>query len=225
MNTNILEQKNKKMNISLETRKKLSDSLKKAYREGRKISNGMLGKKHSQNTILKMRKSRLKLKEKQGYLNSVETRKKISESHMGQKAWNKGKKGRFKNQNIDGLKIGRGWNKDKKLGFIPKCAFKKGENFGDKNHAWKGGITPINKKIRDSIEYKLWRTAVFKRDNYTCVWCGDNTGGNLNADHIKPFAYYPELRFVIDNGRTLCVKCHKTTYNYLWKGKKHGDLK
>lgn len=82
-----------------------------------------------------------------------------------------------------------------------------------KNHLWKGGITPINKTIRESFEYKLWREAVFERDDYTCVWCKQR-GGTLNADHIKPFAYYPELRFAIDNGRTLCRECHKTTNTY-----------
>lgn len=85
---------------------------------------------------------------------------------------------------------------------------------GDKHWNWKGGITPINHKIRQSKEYKLWRESVFERDDYTCVWCGAK-GGKLNADHILPFAYYPELRFAIDNGRTLCVDCHKTTSNYL----------
>lgn len=83
---------------------------------------------------------------------------------------------------------------------------------GNKHPRWKGGITPINKKIRHSVEYKLWRTAVFERDHYTCVWCGNKKSGNLNADHIKPFAYFPELRFAIDNGRTLCVPCHRKTY-------------
>lgn len=88
---------------------------------------------------------------------------------------------------------------------------------GEKNHLWKGGITPINMAIRNSLEYKIWRRAVFERDNYTCVWCGVRCKKGLgktvklNADHIKPFSQYPELRFAIDNGRTLCKPCHLTT--------------
>lgn len=74
----------------------------------------------------------------------------------------------------------------------------------------KNPITPKNKLIRESQEYKLWRKAVFERDDYTCIWCGrkDKT---IQSDHIKPFAFFPELRFAIDNGRTLCRQCHKTT--------------
>ena len=89
---------------------------------------------------------------------------------------------------------------------------------GEKNPNWKGGITPINKIIRASAEYRLWRVAVFERDDYTCIWCGDKNGNGkaviLHADHIKPFAYFPELRFAIDNGRTLCKQCHITTETY-----------
>lgn len=86
---------------------------------------------------------------------------------------------------------------------------------GDKCYLWKGGITPINFAIRNSYEYKLWRTSVFQRDNYTCIWCGATSGNGktviLNADHIKPFAFFLEFRFDINNGRTLCKKCHLTT--------------
>ena len=70
------------------------------------------------------------------------------------------------------------------------------------------GITPENIIIRESIEYRLWREAVFARDNWTCQNCRDK-GGKLHAHHIKSFAYYPELRFAIDNGQTLCKYCHK----------------
>lgn len=83
--------------------------------------------------------------------------------------------------------------------------------------SWKGGITPENTKIRNSEQYKKWRREIFARDNYTCVLCGvkNEKGLNkticLNADHIKPFYLYPELRFELSNGRTLCLECHKKT--------------
>jgi len=89
---------------------------------------------------------------------------------------------------------------------------------GDKSHFWQGGRTSINAKIRNSLEYKLWREAVLKRDNWTCVVCNVR-GGDLEADHIKQFAYFPSLRFDISNGRTLCEECHKTTDTYLNRSK------
>lgn len=70
-----------------------------------------------------------------------------------------------------------------------------------------------DKKIRQSARYKAWRTLVFETDNYTCRDCKQH-GGYLHADHIKPFALYPELRFEVSNGRTLCIPCHKKTGTY-----------
>jgi len=98
---------------------------------------------------------------------------------------------------------------------------KSDEMKGDKNPNWRGGTTNKRLLIMASREYKLWRKSVFERDDYTCVWCGrkEEVSGYLEADHIKPFCDYPELRFAIDNGRTLCHECHTKTDSYLFKSR------
>jgi hypothetical protein len=83
---------------------------------------------------------------------------------------------------------------------------------------WQGGITPINKSIRQSFQYKIWRNTVFERDSYQCQDCLE-VGGILNAHHIKHFATHPELRFEIDNGLTLCKSCHNKEHSM--KGASH----
>jgi hypothetical protein len=75
------------------------------------------------------------------------------------------------------------------------------------------GLTPANERVRKSAAYRAWRTLVFERDNYTCQNCFQR-GGYLHADHIKPFAFFPELRLNVSNGRTLCIPCHKKTPTY-----------
>ena len=105
---------------------------------------------------------------------------------------------------------GIAWNKGKPCMCGHK--FKKGETSGAKNVNWRGGVTPVNESIRKTVEYRLWRKAVFLRDKFKCVWCGGNK--KIEADHIKPFALFPELRYAIDNGRTLCEICHKSTDTY-----------
>ena len=71
---------------------------------------------------------------------------------------------------------------------------------------------------RRSTEYKEWRKAVFDRDKYTCQMCGE-VGGRLNAHHKLQYAYFPEKRFDINNGITLCVRCHKLVHRRARHGK------
>lgn len=101
---------------------------------------------------------------------------------------------------------------------------------GSNGSNWQGGLTQINKTIRGSLTYRRWRTAVFKRDNYTCQFCSiSGSKTYLHVDHIVPFAliikkhdiktYEESLKceelWDMDNARTLCVDCHKTTETYL----------
>lgn len=78
---------------------------------------------------------------------------------------------------------------------------------------WKGGKSSERHKAMGKWEYKEWRNNVFTRDKYTCRECG-TAGGYLHADHIKTWSKYPELRYDLDNGRTLCTSCHyEITFN------------
>lgn len=90
---------------------------------------------------------------------------------------------------------------------------RRGKAAGENCRFWKGGITPENKRIRHSPEYRDWRIAVMKRDDYTCQTCLVR-GGELNVDHIKPFSLFKENRFDLGNGRVLCVSCHRKTDTY-----------
>ena len=98
---------------------------------------------------------------------------------------------------------------------------KRRQTISGKGHwNWQGGISSENNRARQKLEYRLWRQKIFERDNWTCQLC-EQRGGNLQADHIKPFAYFPELRHELSNGRTLCIDCHKKTDTYMGRAKRH----
>jgi len=80
---------------------------------------------------------------------------------------------------------------------------------GEQHYAYSHGQSQRDREDRRSAEYKQWRDAVYARDGYACQHCGDDKGGNLQAHHIKPYAGFPDLRFVVDNGITLCRDCHE----------------
>lgn len=78
--------------------------------------------------------------------------------------------------------------------------------YKDENHwNWQGGISKENDR-HDSNEYKQWRSQVYQRDNYKCTKCGSKH--KINAHHIYSWSNYPELRYDIKNGVTLCEECH-----------------
>lgn len=101
------------------------------------------------------------------------------------------------------------------------------ERSGKNSHFWKGGITPLNVKIRGCTNYCNWRSEVLNRDKRICQDCGIS-GVRVFADHIKGFSQIltdckvttfedalacSEL-WDIKNGRTLCFPCHRKTGNF-----------
>lgn len=148
-----------------------------------------------------------------GHSTSDSVREKISKTLLGRSVSPRTtfKKGHKINDEVR-AKISRA-NKGRKFPMEVRVRFSIERSGGKWPYTWKGGISKENMRIRKSFEARLWRERVFERDAFTCQFCGIR-GGKLNADHIKPFSQYPELRFDISNGRTLCVSCHRKTPTY-----------
>ena len=138
---------------------------------------------------------------------------------MGCIPWNKGMKysnERKEKMNMIGLNFGRAWNKGKVGVYSEEYLQKLREShmgkLGLASSNWKGGISRAYKTGYYSIQYKEWRRKVFDRDNYTCQKCGIHNGNSkvlyLTAHHKKSFSKYPELRFDVSNGLTVCELCH-----------------
>jgi len=133
-----------------------------------------------------------------GKKKSEDLKRKDSEAHRGAKHYNFGKK-----QSPEWI------------------AMIKSANSGSKSHLWKGGITPLFRSVRKCFKYRQWRSDIFTRDNWTCVDCNIR-GGVLKAHHLKTFAailweykiktleeaLLCEELWDINNGVTLCHKCH-----------------
>jgi len=116
---------------------------------------------------------------------SEEWRRKMSEAKIGEKNNRYGKKQSEETKRKIGLANSLAlkgcipWNKDKK-GLIKQSEEtrrKRSETMkriirAGGHSCWKGGISKENSLIRGSIQMKLWREAIFKRDNFTCQYCG-----------------------------------------------------
>jgi len=148
------------------------------------------------------------------------SRKCMGIDRRGKSTWMKGKKH---------TKEAKEKSRQSHLGQRPSNYAKKMPQYSRKNHwNWQGGITKLNWAIRNSLEYKQWRRAVFERDDYTCQKCGKRGCGDIHAHHIISFGkllrkyHIKTLEQAIecrelwdtDNGLTLCKKCHKKTDSY-----------
>lgn len=82
---------------------------------------------------------------------------------------------------------------------------RRGKGKGASQWKWKGGVTTNDKLQRATFRITMQKS-IFERDGYSCQLCGSKK--DLQVDHIQSWADYVELRFSMDNCRTLCAKCH-----------------
>lgn len=96
-----------------------------------------------------------------------------------------------------------------------------GRHVGAANGSWRGGVTPERQRLYKSPEWKTLISACFARDGYRCVCCDapKTRRAGLHAHHIKSWADYPNLRFVLKNLVTLCGECHRWVHSRKNKGR------
>jgi len=210
-----ISESNKGRKCSDETKRKISKALKGrghpcTEETKRKLSNSKMGNKNPMfgKPLPKehRRKIGASLKGRKKSPFSEEHKKKISMSQKG------------KNNNL----FGKHHSKETREK-ISKA------HRGEKSYCWKGGLTPLVRRIRNCFRYKQWRSDIFIRDDFTCILC-NKRGYQLEVDHYpKSFseifhgnkiktiekALKHEELWDINNGRTLCFTCHRKKENKL----------
>ena len=82
-----------------------------------------------------------------------------------------------------------------------------------KKKAWQTDLTYARQRVSNTSLIRAWRMAVLKRDNNMCRVCGAQE--KLTVHHIRPVrdVINTLLIYDINNGITLCKKCHDKTLN------------
>jgi hypothetical protein len=197
---------------SEETKRKIGEASKGRWlsKESRKkISIANTGRKLSEEAKRKISEAGIGNTKALGYRHTEEAKKRISEASKGNKYRLGQRASEETRKKMSKTRMGHGCSEETRRKISEA-------HRGSLGHGWKGGVTPLYKVIRDSIDFRLWREAVFERDNWTCQATGVR-GGKLHPHHLQNFSQYPELRFAIDNGITLSEKAHKEfhdTYGY-----------
>lgn len=181
------------------------------------------GRKHSPETIEKMRKSawnkgrtgvyteeqleRMR-KAHKGHYVSDETRKKLSVSHLGKVPGNKGMKySKEVCERISAGKKGKSvpWSEERKKKFKARMT-------GENHPLWVKDRTKLSRKTsgteRMAYFYSFWRKQVKDRDGHRCRINNGDCRGRLEVHHILPWRDFPELRYEVNNGITLCHAHH-----------------
>lgn len=153
---------------------------------------------------------------KKGTKHSKETIQKIISANTGKK---RNKKFREKMREINlGRKLSKEHRKKISHSNLGKTAWNsglKGYLAGIKSPHWvkdRSELRTDRRKAYDS-RYKIWMKEVKDRDEWKCRIDNDECSGRLEAHHILPWSKFPELRYNINNGISLCHYHHPKSRN------------
>lgn len=107
------------------------------------------------------------------------------------------------------------WNKGMKgIHLSPLSEFTSERATGAKNVNWKGGVSGEHRTLRKSKAHKVWSSEVYRKNGWHCIDCNIKCQkGSIVAHHLQNFADFPDLRFDVSNGVTLCRSCHAKRHN------------
>ena len=134
-----------------------------------------------------------------------------------------------KKSNIKRSESNKKWCIENKEKVIDRGVKTRGEN----HYKWKGGISRLNLLIRTMTENRKWINSVKSRDGM-CTKCGSID--ELESHHLIGLAQIIELFGIknrtdarnctalwdIENGITLCIKCHCKEHNRIYVQKLKG---
>jgi len=142
-----------------------------------------------------------------GIVVGAETKKKISQSLMGRK-----------NPKHSEFMKGRVASKETKQKIVialtgRKCSEETRKKIsesrmGSKHWNWNPNRELVKKNLRNDAVYQQWVNSVKRRDNNSCQLKNEECSGYNIVHHIKNWSQYPELRYKLNNGVTLCQAHH-----------------
>ncbi len=185
-----------------------------------KMSKGHIGLKHNKITIEKIRQTST------GRIHSEETKLKQSLSNIGKNNPMYGKTTSIKQKeaarkNMIGNKYRKGLTSPMKGKKHTKKTIKKicltklirgSTKKGEEHYRWIKDRNNLKRDVgseeRRSSIYKNWRRLICNIDNWKCKINNKDCNGRLEVHHILGWVDYPELRYNINNGITLCHAHH-----------------
>jgi len=191
--------------LSDETKKRQSEAQKKVKRrkhtEEEKENMRKIAKERGYGKWMKGKKLTKEHKDNISKgVNKPEVINKIAEASLGREPWNKGTKG-----------VMIAWNKGVPMSEKTKekiSISRIGKYMGEEHWKWIKNRNELKRaeasEERRSPAYKYWRKQVYERDGHKCKINNNDCSGRIEAHHILGFAQYPELRYEVNNGITLC---------------------